>query len=136
MDAKQFAWLYLVENGLAGRQPSYYGGSTVVDERVKKSKYMDIFTGAEKTHALYMKEIKEHGVDWKKTLAPESDAVSLFSDTFHDPTKKEVIFGELVLKNGLGQSWYAEALEVSDVFEMMAKANEAMGRFYSLFGEA
>jgi hypothetical protein len=41
----------------------------------------------------------------------------------------------LVLNDGTKQTWCAEALEVSNVFEMMATVADAQARFEALFGE-
>lgn len=143
MDAKQFAWLYLVENGYANCRPSYYGGWDEVDpdddtpwyarkRAVSLSAYGKDFD-ARQTNAL--KIVKEVGVDWNKTQAPRSDMVSQFTDTFHDPDEKEFLEGTLVLKNGKKQFWCGEALQVTNVFDMMAAVHEAPDRFKEVFGD-
>lgn len=138
MDAKQFAWLYLVQNGYAGMLPSYYGGYDTCDERVKefeKFKYSMKYPAHKRIEEKYLEEIKEHGVDWKATRAPKSDSYSSFTDTFHDPETKECLRGVLVLKNGLKQTWCSEPIAVTNVFEMMAMVHEAEGKFHELFKE-
>jgi hypothetical protein len=41
MDSNQFAWLYLVEHGVAGCEHSYYGGFKVIDTRMNHVKTWD-----------------------------------------------------------------------------------------------
>lgn len=138
MDAKQFAWLYLIENGNAGAEPSFYGGVDIIDKRLQKAPYNDWMKGYEsyeKRREFYLKELKTYGVDWVKSKSPESDNISQFTDTFHDPTYKEFLVGTLVLKNGTNQHWCAEAIEVTNVFEMMAQIDGAKERFAAIFGE-
>ena len=60
--------------------------------------------------------------------------VSKFTDTFHEPDRKEVLTGELVLNNGLRQTWTADAVEVTNVFEMMAQVHSGALRYAELFG--
>ena len=136
MDSKQFAWLYLIENGHAGQTPSYYGGFDVTDARLKK-KYKNGISYAEtvKLNEMYIKEIRKMGVDWSHTDAPRSALHSRFTDTFHDPEEKEYLEGTLVLKNGEKQSWSAEALGVTNVFDMMAAVSEAPAKFEAIFGK-
>lgn len=133
MDAKQFAWLYLIENGYAGREPSYYGGMNIVDARLDKPEYTNWLGGHDASRELYVSEIKSIGVDWANTKAPESSMVSEFNGTFAEPSQKEYLKGSLMLKNGVIQHWTAEALEVLNVFEMMAQVHNAEKNFEALF---
>lgn len=128
MDAKKFAWTYLVEHGFGGVKPSYYGGWDIVDTAMKKRGFS--YT---KIHEKYLNEINKVGVDWDKTNAPSSDSVSEFQGTFCDATLKEVIRGNLVLNDGTVQVWYADAISVSNVFEMMARADVAKEKFHRFF---
>ncbi len=134
MEAKKFAWIYLIEHGDAGR--SYYGGLNLKDQRVAhlhSSSWRS--DSASKIKEFYLDEIKKIGVNWNKTLEPRNNEISLFTDTFHDSERKEIIEGELVLNNGLTQSWFADKLEISNVFEMMAAVTEFQTKYNSLFGE-
>lgn len=138
MNAKQFAWLYLVEQGMAGRTPSFYGGYEVdSDSRdrcgVKVSDTYFWSDGPDPLRSQFFKEIREHGVDWNKTRAPHSKTHSQFTDTFHDPIYKEYLEGTLVLNNGIKQPWCGQALEVTNVFDMMAAAHSAEERFARIF---
>lgn len=134
MDSKQFAWFYLIENGQAGLQPSYYGGYSAVSSLKKEFAAMSW----DKQYSNPFKErflanIKTYGVDWEKTSAPESTLVNRFQGTFCDSKQEEMIEGTLVLRNGQTQYWSGEKIEVSNVFEMMAEATEAAGRAAELF---
>lgn len=133
MNSKQFAWLYLVMNGYAGQKPSFYGGSDLVDGRAKNIKCGS--WDSSPIRESYMKEISTIGVNWEKTNAPSNEMYDIFTDTFHDPKSKEFITGELVLNNGLCQTWYSEALEVTNVFDMMAKVEEYTAKYYTIFKE-
>lgn len=137
MNATQFAWLYLIENGNAGLEKSYYGGYGAADERMRKAfselgwdeQYKNPFRDQ------YLAEIKQHGVNWTETKAPESDMVSEFQGTFCDSTQKEMITGTLKLYGGIEQTWQADALEIKNVFEMMEQVYLAPTKFYEIFGE-
>ena len=138
MDSTQFAWLYMVEHGKAGVRSSYYGGYDACDKQSQGMVKRDIVyqEDVEAIRAAYLAAVKRVGVDWKKTCSPDSDIVSSFAGTFaeeHD--RKEVLKGKLFLKNGVVQTWEADALEVSNVFVMMAEADAAKERFKKVFGE-
>lgn len=133
MNSKQFAWLYLVTNGYAGQTPSFYGGSQLADDRAKKIKCSS--WDHSPIRESYMKEISTIGVNWEKTDAPSNQSYNMFTDTFHSPESREFIEGELVLNNGLRQTWYTEALEVTNVFDMMAKVEEYTAKYYTIFKE-
>ena len=134
MNATQFAWVYLVKNGAAGMTPLYYGGYGCSDARMKHVE-LPWNKQYEGHREAYIKEIKLYGVNWARTLAPESDMVQQFQGTFCDAKQKEYIKGTLVLNNGFTQTWCAEGIEVSTVFEMMAKADEIKQEFAEIFGE-
>ena len=135
MDAKQFAWLYMVENGDVGVKHSFYGGVDIVDKRFQKKPFNGWMKGQSARRKFCLKEIKTYGVDWKKTAAPESDYVSEFNGTFAEPSRTETLNGTIVLKNGAVQIWYAAAIEVTNVFEMMAMIDGAKQRFIEIFGD-
>lgn len=133
MNSKQFAWLYLVEHGTAGIEPSYYGGYSIKDARLKNE---GLPWGDWKTfNKRYLQEIKIYGVDWDKTKAPISTMVSEFEGTFHDSSEKEYLFGEITLNGGLIQSWCGEAIEVTNVFDMMATISNSKHNFEEIFNE-
>lgn len=133
MNSAQFAWLYLIQNGMAGVEPAYYGGYDIVDKRLtpEKKDYGDYG----KFNSKYLHEIKTYGVNWAKTNSPRSDMVSQFEGTFCDSSEKEYLFGELVLNNGTKQSWCGESIEVTNVFDMMAEVHNAPDAFKEIFGE-
>lgn len=136
MEAKKFAWIYLIEHGDAGFEQSYYGGLSLKDQRVAHLHKSDWkWDSASKIKEFYLNEIKRIGVDWAKTREPQNNEISLFTDTFHDSERKEIIEGELILNNGLKQSWFADKLEIANVFEMMAAVSEFQTKYISLFGE-
>ena len=130
MNAKQFAWLYLIENGFTGVRPSYYGGWDLLNSN-SASIYpvQNMFDMRDQAKT----KIKGTGVDWSKTRAPESDSQDIFQGTFCDNKSKEFLTGKLVLKNGETQEWWAEAIDITNVFEMMAEADAAVHRAMELF---
>lgn len=130
MNAKQFAWAYMVMHGRANVKPSFYGGEESVDKDVQwvKKNYCKDFNPA------FIQMIKEVGVDWDKTGAPHNERTSVFTDTFHDPDDKEYVQGILVLKNGYRQTWMSDTL-TSDVFEIMANADLLKKSFAEIFKE-
>lgn len=137
MDAKQYAWLYLVENGYAGVSHSYYGGYDLTTEAQKRFPQTNKWASVDlqKIRDAYLADIKKFGVDWAKTTSPDSDKVSQFAGTFaeHSDTK-ETLVGTLVIKNGSKQQWVAEKIDISNVFEMMAAVSEAPKKFKKIFG--
>jgi hypothetical protein len=133
MNSKQFAWLYLVSNGIAGARHAYYGGYDQVDKSLPEIGYD--YGKLEEYKKIYLAQIKAHGVNWNKTQAPETDTHSIFNGTFADSGEEEHLEGVLVLNNGAKQNWIAEALEVKNVFDMMAVVHEAPEKFKQLFGE-
>lgn len=134
MDAKQFAWLYLVENGYANCKHNYYGGWELITSPKEglRSYCTEEFRAIQKQ---FRKDILTKGVDWKKTSNVVSDYVSEFADTFSDPRRVEVLSGILVLRDGTRQKWDSEALAVTNVFEMMAEVADAKKRFPKVFGK-
>jgi len=133
MNSKQFAWLYLIENGIAAVEHSYYGGYELVDKRMTGIFKRFDHNSEIEVKQIYLKEIKEIGVDWNKTSAPESDMVAQFAGTFSEADENEYLSGKLILNDGKKQTWVAEKLEVSNVFEMMASVHEATARYNNLF---
>lgn len=126
MDAKQFAWVYLLENGIAGFERSYYGGLELIDKRLTpmvKHTFLDM-DDLDASKDFYLKEIKEYGINWDKTVAPISNMISEFVDSFSDAKETEYLKGTLVLANGAKQYWTAEKLEISNIFDMMASIDE------------
>jgi len=137
MDAKQFAWLYLVEHGHAGVTHSYYGGWDLSQEATKRFPNVNKWSAPalHKIRDVYVADIKKFGVDWAKTSAPDSDLVSEFNGTFaEEQLRREILVGKLVLKDGSFQRWTADKLDVDNVFEMMASVSEAPKKFKKLFG--
>lgn len=140
MNATQFAWLYLIKNGFAGVQHSYYGGYKVDKNEPFNEEMFNKYDGSWswfiKAKDDYIDLIKKIGVNWKKTKAPESSSVSKFQGTFADSKEVEMLEGTLVLKNGQRIEWIADAIEVTSVFEMMANAANGQVEYNELFGEA
>lgn len=136
MNSKQFAWLYLFENGLIGVQKSYYGGYDPLIEDWNE-RFGDIYnmTSYERAKEFAFTQIKEWGIDWKKTLPPKSDIIYEFAGTFAESKETEFLSGTLILKNGEKQQWLAESLAVTNVFDMMAQIHKAEARYYQITGE-
>lgn len=135
MNAKQFAWLYLVEHGFCGVRSSYYGGYEPTKETMKA---YPTFNPWDRSHIDALRQasiniLRDRGVDWDKTEAPINERESEFNGTFNEPGHKEVLTGRLVLKDGTRQEWIADALEVGNVFEMMAAVHDAEKRFKGVF---
>lgn len=122
MNSTQFAWAYLLKNGVVGVTYGYYGGYELIGDRnsccVEHEKIQKLKNSA-------IAKIREFGVDWKKTRPPESDWRNEFDGTFNDPKSVEFISGVLVLKNGESQKWIADRIEVTEVFDLMADAENA-----------
>lgn len=124
-----------MENGYAGRCYGTYGGYKLTKDARKRFpdfnensvRNIDVIEQA------YLADIKKFGVNWAKTAAPMSDMESVFNGTFAEPGTKEMLKGVLVLNDGSKQEWLAEALEVSNVFEMMAMVDDARARFETIF---
>jgi hypothetical protein len=133
MNAKYFAWFYLIEKGAAGSRYSYYGGMDLQDERLKEFFKGHCFTPQERNE-VYLNEIRTIGIDWDKTDAPSNGSHSVFQGTFCDAGTSEHIEGTLVLKDGLKQTWVAEALQVNNVFKLMADTRSFEERMIELFG--
>lgn len=138
MDAKQFAWIYIIENGIAGVKRSYYGG---YDYLVDTTKYEranlcawdgNMITAIRNDSLVHLQTV---GVNWDKTRAPESSSYSAFTDTFHNPETRETLVGTLVLNDGTKQDWSADAIEITNVFEMMARVSEGEQNFEKIFGQ-
>lgn len=132
MNSSQFAWLYLVEHGQAGVEHSYYSGYRLKDERMKHL-YGSWNNTQIKNH--YLKEIKDIGVNWNKTKAPISELKSEFEGTFNDSSEKEYLTGTIILNNGMKQSWIAENIEITNVFNMMAAIENSKSKFKEYFNE-
>ena len=132
MNAKQFAWLYLVDQGAANARPSFYGGMRADNENapygtsLAKSEYKEWRTQ-------YTKRILDIGMDWDKTAEPIGRSYSQFDGTFADPSEVEHLVGKLVLKDGSTQQWIAAA-PMGNVFQMMANFDAMKAKFTTLFG--
>jgi hypothetical protein len=135
LTAIQYAWLYLVENGAAGREPSYYGGYDFmegIEERFPNLNKYDF--REDRVKDAFLLDIARIGVDWSRTKEPTMDFFSQFEGTFNDSSQKEYMKGTLVLKDGSKQEWCAEKLEISNIFQMMAMVSEAESKFIRIFG--
>lgn len=135
MDAKQFAWLYLIENGVAGRHQSYYGRYKLVGSAETLFPYLNYsIPNPDPIKTKYLDDISRYGINWNKTAPPESNYLNEFNGTFADSTIKETLVGSLVLNDGSKQEWCADALEMTNVFSMMAAVSFAEERFAKIFG--
>jgi hypothetical protein len=137
MDAKQFAWMYMIENGVAGHEHGFYGGWDILPDvleqyKFKKDKYNRV--GIEEVARVFREEILDVGVDWHRTADVQSETTHQFTDTFHDPETREILTGELVLLDGTVQHWMSDPIEVANVFEMMAQVSGAAAKFQEIFG--
>lgn len=130
MDAKQFAWMYLISNGRANVEPSFYGGTDVVDSNVSGKKDKTGYYRFTYEEA-FLDQIKSVGVDWDKTKAPKGKMYSEFTDTFHKPNEVEYLVGILSLKDGAEQFWMAKPL-ISNVFEQMTNIDVFKSKFKEL----
>jgi hypothetical protein len=139
MNAKHFAWVYLINHGMAGEEPSYYGGTEFHEsfdfERYSISSRHDLYNNKGILRQKFVDEFRSIGVDWKNTKSPSSSLYSEFEGTFHDSTEKEYLTGELVLNDGSKQFWAAKALEVQNVFAMMESVSEGPEAFNKIFGD-
>jgi hypothetical protein len=129
MNAKQYAWIYMIDNGHANMTPSYYGGWDYIDDKGSvdtRGRVVDF-------NAKYANQIREIGVDWDATQSPNGRSYSTFEGTFADPGSTEYLEGTLVLKNGSQQRWIAEPL-VTTAFEMMANIEKLQSKFKDLVG--
>lgn len=136
MNRKQFAYLYIFENGIVGMRPSYYGGYESIDKNVNRRDYCGgnmidpLITAA-------LSKIREVGIDWDASEDPYYDTISQFVGT-DDPSEYiGYIWGKLVLKDGTAQQWLAQfdADGRADVFQLMADVATAPQRLEKLTGE-
>jgi hypothetical protein len=134
MNAKHFAWFYLIENGYAGSRFEYYGGTRIVDERLKIA-FGNGYVERTKANEFYLNEIRTIGVDWERSSAPDNGSYSTFNGTFADSSSSECIEGTLYLLNGLKQNWIAESVRISNVFQLMADTSAFQERMTELFGD-
>ena len=140
MNAKQFAWTYLINNGRAGVRPSYYGGVKLTDsgervfidtDDVHNSWLYDKDISKIRDH--HISEIHKIGVDWNKTVAPESDKLSSFNGTFAPSSMDEYLMGTLILSDGSTQEWYSDPVPMTNVFEALGMKDEYEEKFNKLF---
>lgn len=135
LTAKQFAWTYLILNGQAGVKPGYFGGTELANPRVEHLYGRQSLDGEDrKIRQHFLKEIRSSGVNWERTKEPFSNQISVFSDTNSPCDIKEVLVGELVLNNGLCQTWSSEPLCTSNAFELMAEVDRLKSQFVDIFG--
>ena len=139
MNAKQFAWAYLIKNGIAFLEESYYGGYILSDKAhdahedgfitdadmkfFEENQWLRLTNSINHFNSLTLEFIRWFAIDWEKTGNVESDFTSEFNGTFSKPTQKEKLVGTLILKNGIQINYTAEPI-INDVFEQMAKIDE------------
>ena len=142
MNAKQFAWAYLIKNGAAGVTPSLYGGlesqdldeySEELEEWFNKNKWS--LSKTDRIREAFLKDIKKIGVSWEQTKPPVNEEFSIFVSTFADSYDvEEKIAGYLILNDGRKQYWCADQIEVSNVFEIMADQQILSDYYEEIFG--
>jgi hypothetical protein len=116
MNAKQFAWMYLLKFGQYNVKPSYYGGYEVHNGgRMSPSPTYDQMVISKK---VAIGDLREFGVDWERTKAPSSDYYYEFQGTFCDASQTEYLSGTIFLKDGSEQFWCGEP-PIDNVFAMM-----------------
>jgi hypothetical protein len=92
MDAKQFGWLYMVQHGQGGCRHNHYGGWKPTPDAVQQYQPRGGFYSGvdmEDLREKMLAEVRRVGVDWNRTADVQSDSVSEFTDTFHDPTHEK-----------------------------------------------
>lgn len=134
MNASKFAWIYIIEHGVTGVTHSYYGGYDEPCGTCRGGKYVDESEVQKRVIEAKLK-ILSIGVDWDQTASPIASDYSSFEGTFNDSSTTETLVGTLILKDGTRQEWTADAIEVTNVFEMMANVHQADAKFKTLFGE-
>lgn len=142
MNAKEFAWMYVVSTGYPGAKTSYYGGYRVNDFTIyphlntNSGHNVSVFDcrDLDKGRDVAIRRIKDVGIDWNKSFAPRSTYVSEFNGTFADPGRRESYEGTLILKDGTEIEWIADKMEVADVFEAMANTKKFEDLFVELEG--
>lgn len=90
----KFVWAYMIENGrITSGIWNYYGSS-----------YDYATTLTYRTHESAMnilrEKVKSVGVDWEKTISPESNEEFGFTDTYHPSSVVPTLLGTVYLKNG------------------------------------
>ena len=112
-------------------EPSFYGGADGFD----KKKYLDFcvkyfiksdtcYDYEPTTNECILKLILLIGIDYDKTEAFESEEVSIFADTFHDPEHEDIVKGTLVLKDGQRINMFARCKIDEEVFNKMQMFNQ------------
>lgn len=112
-------------------EPSFYGGVNHFDEKQYLhfcEKYFikpnDIFYYSPYTEESILKQILLIGIDYDQTEAFESEEVSIFTDTFHDPEHEDIVKGTLVLKDGQRINMFARCKIDEEVFQKMQMFNQ------------
>lgn len=140
MDAKQFAWLYLLKNGYAEGEPSYYGGITYPSDEVREifNRLIDegekSWTIPKKLKDHFINKVKSIGVNWEMTQVPFNQQYSSFEGTDAESGRKEYLVGRLALKDGTSMTWLTDDLPSYNVFEMMENIHKAPAEFEEYFG--
>jgi hypothetical protein len=135
MNATQFAWAYLLKHGNVGVKVSYYSGFDPIDPKKYRQEYGTAYDAFIKAKEIAIKEIRQFGINWKKTVAPRSDFEDQFNGTFNDPKTKEYLSGKIFLKNGHVQEWLCESVQVTNVFVMMAEVQGIVEEYKDLLKE-
>jgi hypothetical protein len=104
-NADKFSWKVLLEKGHVTTGWSFYGCGFNNDRKA-----------TEKAH----REIKQVGIDWKKTQPVYEDTEQSFAGTFADACDfTTVIAGTLVLNNGNRYTWGADDISIHDISKIL-----------------
>lgn len=132
MNAKQYAWIYMIDCGRANKRPSFYGGWGTIDDNAPGGQAIINYGNVKEWDSSFIEQIRKIGVDWEATQSPHGESFSEFQGTFCDPGSKEYLTGTLVLKDGTKQKWVAETL-VTNAFTMMANIGTLQEKFAKIF---
>lgn len=106
MNAQELSWAYLIREGCVYKDFCYWSGNY---------KEMPVKT----TQCL--EDIREHGINWKKSGEPSDGCQSEFVDTFSEPAHISTLEGTLVSNSGKKYKWGCLFNEPRNVFEIMAE---------------
>lgn len=95
-DSLKFVWAYMLESGcITDGNWNYYGSSFSAPPHMG---WRDIQAAMEEVR----EKVKKVGVDWTKTVTPETGEESGFNDTYSPSSRVPTLLGILYLKDGSG----------------------------------
>lgn len=96
----KLAWVHLLNSGDVITEWNFYGGLFDIDP-----------TATDKC----LKEIQQHGIDWKKTKPVQEYMESSFVNTFADYVDKHIVMGgRLHLNNKSKYDWGKDEINVAE----------------------